>query len=514
MSDRPIRDKMHSVFSPRRQRVFAVAVGILLQAAFFAVVFYSFKQYAIYAYWLSILVSALVSLHISTRKSRLAYKVAWIVPILLLPFVGGMMYLILGGIRRPRGGMADCAGFYRENLPPGLTDAERRRYGPDCAQQIRYLERAAQCPGYVGTEAQYFSMGEAFLPAFLRELEKAERYIFLEYFIIAEGSLWSEVLKILIAKAQVGVDVRVLYDGMGSAVTLPSDYPAQLREAGIRCEVFRPFRPVLSIHQNNRDHRKLCVIDGVAGFVGGLNLADEYVGRLERFGVWKDNAVLLRGPAAWSLAVFFLAQWSDVTGEEVDADDFLPRAVPVQSGAGIAVPYVDTPLDEDTVCAGLYQQMIGKATRYCYIMTPYLVIDETLSAALTTAARSGVDVRIITPHVPDKKVVFAVTRSHYPELLEAGVKIYEFSPGFCHAKTIVADDLYASVGSCNLDYRSLYLQFENGVWLCGGPAVEAVRWDFVTTLARCHLVTREDCERARLPKRLLTALYRLFSPVF
>ena len=256
------------------------------------------------------------------------------------------------------------------------------------------------------------------------------------------------------------------------------------------------------------------MIAGVAGFVGGLNLADEYVGRLERFGVWKDNAVLLRGPAAWSLAVFFLAQWSDVTGEAVDADAFLPRAVPVQSGAGIAVPYVDTPLDEDKVCAGLYQQMIGKATRYCYIMTPYLAIDETMSAALTTAARSGVDVRIITPHIPDKRVVFAVTRSYYPELMEAGVKIYEFSPGFCHAKTIVADDLYASVGSCNLDYRSLYLQFENGVWLCGGPAVEAVRWDFVTTLARCHLVTREDCQRARLPRRLLTTLYRLFSPVF
>ena len=306
----------------------------------------------------------------------------------------------------------------------------------------------------------------------------------------------------------------MIYDGVGSAPTLPSDYPQQLAQKGIRCQEFQPFRPMLSIHQNNRDHRKICVIDGVTGFVSGLNLADEYVDRKERFGYWKDNALRLRGEAVWSLAVFFLTMWNH-QNPHTDFSPFRPKALPpVNTTGGIVVPYADTPDPADTVGADLHLQMITKAKRYLYLTTPYLVIDETITAALCTAARSGVDVRILTPHIPDKKVVFEVTQSNYPVLLEAGVRIYEFTPGFSHTKTVVADDLYAAVGSCNLDYRSFYLQFENGVWLCGDPAVFAVRDDFLLTLEVSQEITLDDCRTLPLFQRLLRSIYRLFSPLF
>ena len=372
------------------------------------------------------------------------------------------MYIILGGSRKPHYRRAETRRAMKHYLVPQLSTTDFLHYGADAMQQAWYLEHAALCPAYRNTETTYYPTGADFFPVFLRELAQAKEYIFLEYFIIAEGSMWSDVLDILTEKAAAGVEVRVIYDGVGSAPTLPSDYPQQLAQKGIRCQEFQPFRPLLSIHQNNRDHRKICVIDGVTGFVSGLNLADEYVDRKERFGYWKDNALRLRGEAVWSLAVFFLTMWNH-QNPHTDFSPFRPKALPpVNTTGGIVVPYADTPDPADTVGADLHLQMITKAKRYLYLTTPYLVIDETITAALCTAARSGVDVRILTPHIPDKKVVFAVTQSNYPVLLEAGVRIYEFTPGFLHSKTVVADDLYASVGSCNLDYRSFYLQFENG----------------------------------------------------
>lgn len=500
--------------SPRQQRTLGVILSILLQFGVFVAILGFSSLLFVYFYWISLVVSVIVSLYISTRKTKLAYKVAWIVPILLVPLVGGMMFLILGGARKPHYHKGEANRVFRHQLPSRLSTTDLMPYGPDPTQQAWYLEHTALCPAYTNTETQYFPTGESFFPTFLEELKKAQRYIFLEYFIIAEGEMWSEILEILEAKAAAGVDVRVIYDGVGSASTLPADYPTQLQDRGIFCRPFQPFRPILSIHQNNRDHRKLCVIDGVTGFVSGLNLADEYIARRVRFGYWKDNALLLRGEAVWSLTIFFLTMW-DNQRTPSDYAWFRPRTLPpVSSSGGIVIPYADTPLPGDTVCADLHLQMITKAKRYLFLTTPYLIIDETLTAALCTAARSGVDVRIMTPHIPDKKVVFAVTRSNYAVLLEAGAQIYEFTPGFLHSKTVVADDLYASVGSCNLDYRSFYLQFENGVWLCGDPAVIAVRDDFLQTMEHCQEISLEACRRASPFRRLLCSIYRLFSPLF
>lgn len=507
--------RIQTAFSPHRQRTFWVVLSILLQIALVLVVLHFFNQYFVVFYWVCVAVSVLVALFISTRRTKLAYKVAWIIPILLVPVVGGILYIFLGGNRKPQYQRSEALRTYRRELTATLDNLDFLPYGPDAAQLAWYLQNSALCPAYKNTETRYFSSGESFFPAFLEELGKARNYIFLEYFIIAEGSMWEEILAVLKEKARQGVDVRVIYDGIGSANTLDEDYDQELEALGIGCRPFHPFLPILSIHQNNRDHRKLCVIDGVTGFVSGLNIADEYIARKERFGCWKDNALLLRGEAVWSLTVFFLTMWDDGQKEKSDYGRFRPQLLPALTHRkGLTVPYWDTPFPEDTVCADLHLLMISKARNYLFLTTPYLILDETMTAALRTAARSGVDVRIMTPAIPDKKAVFAVTQSNYATLLEAGVRIYEFTPGFLHSKTVVADDLYASVGSCNLDYRSFYLQFENGVWLCGTDSVAAVRDDFLETIPLCDEITLDDCVPRNVLDRLKRSILRLFSPLF
>lgn len=510
------RQRIQEVFTPRRQRILWVAGSILLQAAVIVALLVLGRRYFGWFYLVCVLLSVAVALHISTKRGKLAYKMAWIIPILLAPLVGGIMYLILGGGSKPHYQKADTLRLFRRYLVPTLDNVDFLGYGADAKQQAYYLQHSALNPAYLGTQTRYYSSGEDFLPDFLEALNQAEQYIFLEYFIIAENtSLWKELLAVLERKAMMGVDVRVIYDGVGSASVMPRNYPDYLKSLGIQCRVFQPFVPVLSIHQNNRDHRKLCVIDGNLGFVGGLNLADEYVNRVKRFGYWKDNALRLSGEAAWSLTVFFLSMWDSIGKSRTDVSAFRPKALPPQAlNGGLVLPYADTPLPEDTVCADLFLQMITKAKRYLYLTTPYLSVDETILSALCTAARSGVDVRLMTPHIPDKKAVFAVTQSNYPALVAAGARVFEFTPGFIHSKTVVADDLYASVGSCNLDYRSFYLQFENGVWLCGDPAVISVRDDFLESQRHCQEITQQDCDRVSMFTRLKQSVYRIFSPLF
>lgn len=506
---------MTRIFSTRFQRVTGVAVVVLLQLFVFLFVISHFTNYFIYFYWFCVALSIIVSILIANSKSKLPYKVAWIIPIAMFPLFGGLMYFLIAGSRRSSKQVSErTREVFQKHLPVSCRPSDLRLLGVDVVQQSEYLTNAANCPPYHNTETHYFPTGESFFPVLLSELSRAKDYIFLEYFIIGEGEMWSNVLKILKEKAAEGVDVRIIYDDFGSLMTLPKSFPDDMAHLGILCSVFNPVKPVLSVHQNNRDHRKLCVIDGVVGFTGGINLADEYINQIERFGYWKDSALLLRGEAAWSLTVMFLHMWEALRHSEVDYTRFRPKAFPLVAGnPGFVQPYFDTPLATDTICSDLHVQMFSKAKWYLYITTPYLVIDETIASVLHISARSGVDVRIMTPHIPDKKMVFSVTQSHYESLLRAGVRIYEFLPGFIHSKTVVADDLYASVGSCNLDYRSFYLQFENGTWLCGTPTVSAIREDFLASIASCREITLEDCNSVSLYTRIVRSILRIFSPL-
>ena len=502
-------------------RVVLVAVFILIQIAVLLVMILRFNSYFVYFYWLCVAVSILAVLWILGNRSDPAYKIAWIVPILIVPIFGGLFYIMFGGNRlssRTRRRMQGLERKMEEVLRPDFQADELLPIGEDAVHQARYLEHMAHCPVYGNTVTEYFSLGEFCFARMIEELKKAERYIFVEYFIVEEGEMWNAILDILKEKAAQGVDVRLLYDDIGSMFTLPRDYARDLEaKTGIKCCVFNPFVPILTIRLNNRDHRKIMVIDGKVGFTGGINLADEYINAKVKYGHWKDSAIMVRGDAAWSMAVMFLTLWDDVQETLTeDYDQFRPVWAPgekPEGTQGFVQPYTDNPLDGEAVGQSVYLNLINKARKYVYITTPYLIVDNSMNNALCIAAKSGVDVRIMTPHIPDKRAVFELTRSHYEPLLEAGVKIYEYTPGFVHAKNFAVDDEYGTVGSINLDYRSLFLHFENGVWLCSDPSVLDIKADFLETLEQCQPVTLEQCRALPWWRTLFRSVLRMFAPL-
>ena len=327
--------------------------------------------------------------------------------------------------------------------------------------------------------------------------------------------MWDPILAILRRKAAEGVDVRVIYDDLGSIFKLPDGYDKLLESYGIRACVFNPFIPVINLRMNNRDHRKICVIDGHTGFTGGINLADEYINVKELHGHWKDTAIMLRGEAVWSLTVMFLTMWDFIKGEEADFDLYRPqvyqRELPPDDG--YIQPFADNPLDDEPVGENVYLNMISRAKKYVYITTPYLIPSNEMMTALCNAARSGVDVRIITPHVPDKWYVHMVSRAHYSQLVEAGVRIFEYAPGFIHAKSFVADGLYAVVGTINLDYRSLYLHFECATWMYGASCIQDIYRDFLETEAVSQEITLEQCRAVPFHTRIARNLLKMFAPL-
>jgi cardiolipin synthase len=339
----------------------------------------------------------------------------------------------------------------------------------------------------------------------------------MEYFIIEHGEMWDTIVEILAEKAKAGVTVRIIYDDMGCFLRLPHKYAKILRKYGIDVVKFNPFVPFFSAEQNNRDHRKITVIDGKIAFTGGINLADEYIGSVERFGDWADTGVMLKGRAAWSFAVMFLQMWRVAHKKErEDVRKYLPKeyesAPAYDADAPTVLPYADNPMDEDSVGALVYAQIIQNARHYVYITTPYLIIDDNLLTALTLAARSGVDVRIITPHIWDKRMVHVITRSYYYALVESGVKIFEYTPGFMHAKMVVADDEIATVGSINFDYRSLYLHFECGALFYRDPTVEAVKARFLSYEEKSEAIVPKK-PRENIFARLRRAFWRLIAPL-
>lgn len=463
-------------------------------------------------------VSIIAVLYIVSKKDKGAYKTAWAILILSFPLFGGLMYLMFNFQSSTRRFSKDILNAQEKAEPlyylPGNDYQAAINSLPDHLGQIRYLQNFAGFPVYANTKTHYLTPGEKKLEALLAELEKAEKYIFLEYFIVQEGTMWNSILKVLERKASQGVLVRLIYDDMGCFLTLPKDYPEQLKKQGIQCAVFNPFRPVLTVKQNNRDHRKIAVIDGKVAFTGGINLADEYINAVEKHGHWKDASIMLEGKAAWSFTLIFLQMWELCTHEDENYENYYPwekTKCPV-TATGFVQPYADSPMDTENVGEHIYQQILNNAREYVYINTPYLIVDDSMLSALCLAAKSGVDVRIVTPHRWDKWLVHMTTRSYYRELIKAGVKIYEYTNGFIHSKTFVSDDHTATVGTTNLDFRSLYLHFECSTLLYECDAVMEVKEDFLNTLDICQPVTEKDCKE-NIIMRLLQDILRLFAPL-
>ena len=510
---------MKKLFQTLFQRVVVVGLLILIQLALLLTMIVWFDRYFVYFYVVCVLVSAGVALYILNAKTNPAYKIAWLIPILLLPVFGGLFYLMFGGGKLTRGerrrmrAIAENFSSWDWRNPKVLEELEQK--DRSAANQARYIQEYAWCPPYKNTSVQYFRLGEEMFEAMCRELEQAEHYIFLEYFIIQEGKMWDPILEILTRKAKEGVDVRVMYDDLGCIMTLPNGYFRTLRERGIQCQVFNPFIPVLSLRFNNRDHRKICVIDGHTGFTGGINLADEYINAYEKHGHWKDTAVMLKGEGVRGLTMTFLSLWDYLSNGREDYDQVLVsryQKEPVEA-PGFVQPYTDSPLDDESVGETVYLNLINKAERYVYITTPYLIISNEMVTALCGAAKSGVDVRIVTPHIADKWYVHAVTRAYYEILAEAGVKIYEYTPGFIHAKTLISDDDYGVVGTINLDYRSLYLHFECAVWMYQTPCLADMKEDYAHLMEVSQPVTLEQCRSVNWLVKIGRSILRVFAPL-
>ena len=501
-----------------RRRI-AVILLLMLQILFICYVIGSETIVAEIIRVLLRVASGFIALHVVFQKDKGAYKVAWISLTLLFPLFGSVLYLLCyfqSSTRRFRAAIAqiqqDTKKLYHLPVPVSEQTAQADLF--PYATQKQYLQNYAGFPAYDQTDVQYYSPGETFWLPFLSELRKAQSYIFMEYFILDSGLLWDSVLEILIEKASNGVEVRIIYDDIGCFLTLPSNFAKQLEQHGIKCVAFNRFRPFLSTTQNNRDHRKITSIDGKVAFTGGLNLADEYVNLYEKHGYWKDCAVKVEGKAAWSLTLMFLEMWELCCRTHECFADFYPAdGYPQREEThGYVQPYADSPLDDENVCEHVYLQILNQAKDYVYITTPYLIVDGSMVSALCLAAKSGVDVRIITPQVWDKALIHMTTRSYYRELMQGGVKIYEYTGGFIHSKTFVSDDRVASVGTANLDFRSLYLHFECGVWMCDNRAVLQLKQDFLDTIAASQEITFDDCKAGPI-KKVFQNILRLFAPL-
>ncbi len=462
------------------------------------------------------ILSVLVAVYIINKRESATYKLAWIVPILLFPIFGGIMYVFCQGrisIFRFKRRINDVDREILDNMPD-CTDIEKdfSHNIPEYASIAHYL-RGLGFPVYRNTVSRYFSSGEEMFEELKTALDGAKEYIFIETFIVHEGYMWSTVLDILKEKAAAGVDVRMMYDGVGSLTTLPRRYYKELEKYGIKCKVFNRFVPVISTMQNNRDHRKIISIDGKIAFTGGVNISDEYINRIERFGHWKDAGIMVEGDAAVGYTLMFLRNWNLFIKKPEPSSKYLRAPESGRGTDGWYIPYCDSPFDSELTARNVYLSLIHRAKKKIYIMTPYLILDEELCSAIKLAARSGIDVRIITPHHADKKYVHLMTRSAYAELIGAGVRIYEYEPGFIHSKNILVDDECAVVGSANFDYRSLYLHFECAQLVFSSRSLETLKKDFDDTFDISVEMSLADCRKDSGISRIFSQLLKLFAPL-
>lgn len=499
------------------QRVILLVSSFILQIGVISFFLLKYSESFFDFYLASLTLSIIIVFIIINNKSNPSYKIAWIVPVMIFPIFGGLFYLLYGGNKLST----------REKLKMVIQNIEMtnslkqddeiiKKIGDKsiyAKNQSEYILNYAKCPVYNNTETTYFKIGEEKFEALLRELKKAEKFIFLEYFIIQEGKMFNSILEILEEKAKQGVDVRLIYDDVGCIVTLPHNYKNTLEAKGIKCRVFNPIKPFFTRRLNNRDHRKIVVIDGDVGFTGGINLADEYINEYEKHGYWKDAGIMLKGDAVWNLTVMFLSMWDYIDNKEEDYIKFKPSKNKYYNSKGYVQPFDDSPLINEPIGETVYLNLINKAKDYIYINTPYLIIDNEMATALKIAAKSGVDIKIVTPYIPDKKFVHAVTKSYYESFIKDGIEIYEFTPGFMHAKTFVVDDEYGVVGSINLDFRSLYHHYECGVWLYKTESIKSMKDDYLETLKRCHKVTMEECKNTSSIRKVLRLIIRMFAPL-
>lgn len=497
-------------------RLFFTAIGIILQIFLIYKFTNSTKVISTTFYWSNLLLGIIETVIIVNSKSNNGYKISWIILVLVMPVFGGFFYFLFAGNRaskKEKKKMININMHLNEYVKQDkqiMNKLKEENY--DAYRQARYILDISQDPIFQNSYCSYFSSGETFFEDLIKELKKAEKFIFLEYFIIKPGKMWDTILSILEEKARNGVDVRIIYDDFGCISSFGWNYPKKLAEKNIKCIVFNRFVPFISVRMNNRDHRKITVIDGKVGYTGGINIADEYINEIERFGHWKDTAIKLEGDAVWNLTSLFLSIW-DYLNDTVEYDYRKYKSTAKIKNNSYVSAYGTIPIINETIGENIYLNLINRAHKYIYITTPYLVIDDELTTALCNASKSGIDVRIITPAIPDKKMVNLLTKSYYPVLMDAGIKIYEYTPGFIHAKTICVDDKFASIGTTNFDYRSLYLNYECGTWIYNDNVIYDIRNDFLSTVKLSEEVNKQTLRKISRGKKLFTSVLRFLAPL-
>lgn len=493
-----------------------ILVLLAVQVLFLFSIFHWFEEFLPHIYGGVVVFTVFMVLYLLNSSMDPTAKITWLVVVMLLPVFGALLFLYTQkniGHRALRKHYAQLNKETEKSLEQDPeTEKSLRQADPGAAALAHYVSRSGCYPVYRHTAVSYFPLGEDKFKEMLVQLEKAERFIFLEYFIVNEGEMWGKVLEILARKVKEGVDVRMLYDGTCELSTLPHDYPQRLQKLGIKCKMFAPIKPFVSTHYNYRDHRKILVIDGKVAFNGGINLADEYINAYEKYGHWKDTAVMVQGEAARSFTRMFLHMWL-LDEKEKEFEPFLNVPITPQAENGFVMPYGDCPLDKDKVGEQVYIDMLNRAQDYIHIMTPYLILDGELENALKYAAERGVDVRIILPGIPDKYIPFALAFTHYKSLLESGVKIYEYTPGFVHAKVFVCDNREAVVGTINLDYRSLYHHFECATYMWKTDCIVQIAADFEDTQEKCRELTADMLSSESLKRRIIGFIAKAAAPL-
>ncbi len=508
---------LYSIATAVFSRRFIIILLIIWQIAFIigSILILGENYYILYI--ISSVLSVIFALYIVNRDEPPAFKIAWIIPMLLFP-VFMVFFYVYFSFQTSAQLIKKSHRAIMENTRDVFERPERlmnslRADVPKLENYCRYMMDHggyAPCPN---SSAEYYPSGEAVFPDIKEALERAEKFIFIEFFIINEGKMWGEILEILKRKAAAGIDIRLIYDGFGSQLSLPAGYHKKLRAIGIKTHVFGRFTPFLSSSQNNRDHRKIIVVDGKVAFTGGFNLADEYINQKLRFGYWKDGAVRIVGDAVYNFTVMFLRMWGFVAREEIDCAAFKAERSPVKCREeSFILPFGDSPVDDEPVGQLTYLNIINNARDYVYISTPYLTLDSELNTALKYAAKSGVKVRILMPSIPDKKYMRVMAHSQYKQLLDNGVEIYEFDKGFVHEKLFIADDEVAVSGSINMDYRSLYLHFECGAFMFRQDCIADMKRDYNEIITKHSTkITKEFCDNISLPVKIAGAVLNVFA---
>lgn len=512
-----MKNKTKKIFNLIYGRTLMVIILLVIQVAILVGGFIWLSDDLAYIYSVFNFITTVLVIYILNKKGNPTFKLAWMIPILVFPVFGALFYLFVKFqfesrlINYKLLRIIDETQEYLSQEDTIIKDLEKEDM--QVANLAKYMKNTGGYPIYRNTDIKYFPSGEAKFEEMKIQLEKAKHFIFMEYFIVEEGYMWNSILEILERKVKEGIEVRFMYDGMCSLALLPYNYPEVLRDKGIKCKMFSPVKPVLSTAQNNRDHRKILVIDGKVAFNGGINLGDEYINRIEKYGYWKDVALMLSGDAVKSFTLMFLQMWNINEKNHDDFEKYISIKKERQNTEGYVMPYGDSPLDNENVGESVYLDILATAKKYVHIMTPYLIIDNEMMTALTYAAKRGVDVKIILPHIPDKKSAFMLAKTYYPELIKAGVKIYEYTPGFVHAKVFSCDDEKAVVGTINLDFRSLYLHFECATYLYKVPAIKSIEDDYKSTLEKCQQITMEDYNKLNLFYKIGGGLLKLVAPL-